>query len=71
MSATTNGITKEVWKGQHNHTCWKLSSLLLGVRLWCLTTLSTIFQLHRGGQLFSVVKEMGVPVENHRPAASH
>jgi hypothetical protein len=33
---------------------------ILGLGLWCLTSLSTIFQLYRG-----------VPGENHRPAASH
>jgi len=32
----------------------------LGLALWCLTPLSTI-----------LVKETGVPEENHRPAASH
>jgi hypothetical protein len=32
--------------------------------------LSTIFQLYRGGQ-FYLVDETRVPVENHRPVASH
>jgi hypothetical protein len=34
--------------------------------LWCLTVLSTIFQLYRDGQL--LVEEIW---ENHRPATSH
>ena len=33
-------------------------------------SLSTIFQLYRGGQ-FSLVEETGIPTENHRPVASH
>jgi hypothetical protein len=36
--------------------------------LWCLTPLSAIFQLYRGG---SLVEEIGIPGENHRPVASH
>ena len=35
-----------------------------------LAPLSTIFQLYRGGHFF-LVKETGVPGENHRPVASH
>ena len=38
--------------------------------LWCLSPLSTIFHLYRGCKFFLVGKTE-VPVENHRPAASH
>jgi len=37
--------------------------------LWCLTSLSTIFQLYRGCVL--LVEETGVPEENHRPITIH
>ena len=35
----------------------------------CVTPLSTLFQLSRGGQ-FIMVEETGVSGENHRPSAS-
>jgi len=41
-----------------------------GLGLCCLTPLSTIFQLCRGGN-FLLLEETGIPGENHRPAASH
>ena len=41
--------------------------------LQCLPSLSIIFQLYRGCQvfIFFLVEEIEVPGENHRPATSH
>ena len=38
--------------------------------LWCLTPLSTIYQLYRGRSVL-LAEESGVPRENHQLDASH
>ena len=46
-----------------------MAGFKFGLGWWCLTPLSTIFQLYRGGVL--LVEETGVTRENHWHAASH
>jgi hypothetical protein len=46
-----------------------LRYIFISPGLWCLTPLSTISQLYRGGQ-FESQSESGVPEENHRPVTS-
>jgi len=43
----------------------------MGLGLWCLMALSTIFQLYQSWRLVLSVEETGVPREKHGPAVSH
>jgi hypothetical protein len=53
----------------HTPLMWWL--LLTLFAWWCLTPLSTIFQLYRGSHSVLLVEETGGPGENHRSVASH
>ena len=58
------GIQYSMVSGENGLFVWVYSVMGLRLVLLCLTPLSTIFQLHRGGSILLVE-------ENHRPVASH
>jgi hypothetical protein len=58
-----------MWNKQHNFASLFLLVLVFFFGLWCLTLLSTIFQLYYESVLLA--EETGVPGENHWPVVRH